>query len=60
MTNKKSPVHISVNGAFLRNLSVQVNAPNLLTSVNMKQRLLKAKNRPDGIPCEVVREKLGI
>ncbi len=26
----------------------------------MKERLLKAKNRDEGIPFEVVREKLGI
>ena len=32
----------------------------LLKSETMKQRLLQAKNRRDGIPFEVVREKLGI
>jgi hypothetical protein len=32
----------------------------LLKSEAMKQRLLQAKNRRDGIPFEVVREKLGI
>ena len=32
----------------------------LLKSEAMKKRLLEAKNRPDGIPFEVVREKLGI
>jgi len=32
----------------------------LLKSGAMKKRLLEAKNRQDGIPFEVVREKLGI
>jgi antitoxin YefM len=32
----------------------------LLKSEAMKQRLLQAKNRRDGIPFEVVRQKLGI
>jgi len=32
----------------------------LLKSETMKQRLLKAKNRSEGIPFEVVCEKLGI
>ncbi|RJP28553.1 MAG: prevent-host-death protein [Candidatus Omnitrophota bacterium] len=32
----------------------------LLESVVMKKRLLDAKNREEGIPLEVVREKLGI
>ena len=32
----------------------------LLKSEAMKQRLLQAKNRRDGIPFEMVREKLGI
>jgi len=32
----------------------------LLKSEAMKQRLLQAKSRRDGIPFEVVREKLGI
>ena len=32
----------------------------LLKSETMKQRLLQAKNRRDGVPFEVVREKLGI
>jgi antitoxin YefM len=32
----------------------------LLQSEAMKQRLLAAKNRTDGIPLEDVREKLGI
>jgi hypothetical protein len=32
----------------------------LLKSEAMKQRLLQAKNRRDGIPFEVVRENLGI
>ena len=32
----------------------------LLKSEAMKQRLLHAKNRRDGIPVEAVREKLGI
>ncbi|MBD3305451.1 prevent-host-death protein [candidate division KSB3 bacterium] len=32
----------------------------LLSSQAMKERLLKAKNRQDGIRFEVVREKLGI
>jgi hypothetical protein len=32
----------------------------LLKSEAMKQRLLQAKNRRDGIPVEAVREKLGI
>jgi len=32
----------------------------LLKSEAMKQRLLQAKNRRDGIPVETVREKLGI
>lgn len=32
----------------------------LLKSENMKQRLLQAKNRQDGIPLEDAREKLGI
>ena len=32
----------------------------LLKSEAMKQRLLQAKNRHEGIPFEVVREKLGI
>jgi len=32
----------------------------LLKSEAMKQRLLQAKNRHDGIPFEVVCEKLGI
>jgi len=33
---------------------------NLLKSPAMKKRLLKAKHRTEGIPCEVAREKLGI
>jgi len=32
----------------------------LLKSEKMKQRLLEAKDRAEGIPYEVVREKLGI
>jgi hypothetical protein len=32
----------------------------LLKSKNMKQRLLEAKERQDGIPFEEAREKLGI
>jgi PHD/YefM family antitoxin component YafN of YafNO toxin-antitoxin module len=32
----------------------------LLKSENMKQRLLEAKDRQDGIPLEEAREKLGI
>jgi predicted RNA polymerase sigma factor len=32
----------------------------LLKSKTMKKRLLDAKSRTDGIPFEVVREKLGI
>ncbi len=32
----------------------------LLKSENMKQRLLEARNRQDGIPLEEAREKLGI
>jgi PHD/YefM family antitoxin component YafN of YafNO toxin-antitoxin module len=32
----------------------------LLKSKNMKQRLLEAKDRQDGIPLEEAREKLGI
>ena len=32
----------------------------LLKSENMKQRLLEAKGRQDGIPLEEAREKLGI
>ena len=32
----------------------------LLKSDTMKQRLVQAKNRHEGIPFEVVREKLGI
>jgi len=32
----------------------------LLKSANMKQRLLEAKDRQDGIPLEEAREKLGI
>ena len=32
----------------------------LLKSKNMKQRLLEAKDRHDGIPIEEAREKLGI
>lgn len=32
----------------------------LLKSEAMKKRLLEAKKRQDGIPFEVVREKLGI
>ncbi|MBC8234866.1 prevent-host-death protein [bacterium] len=32
----------------------------LLKSETMKRRLLKAKNRSDGIPFEVICEKLGI
>ena len=32
----------------------------LLKSENMKQRLLEAKDRLDGIPLEEAREKLGI
>lgn len=32
----------------------------LLKSEAMKKRLLEAKNHPDGIPFEVVREKLRI
>jgi hypothetical protein len=32
----------------------------LLKSEAMKQRLLQARNRGDGIPFEVAREKLGI
>lgn len=32
----------------------------LLKSKTMKKRLLDAKKRTDGIPFEVVREKLGI
>ncbi len=32
----------------------------LLKSPAMKKRLLKAKHRSEGIPFEVVREKLGI
>ena len=32
----------------------------LCKSETMKQRLLQAKNRHEGIPFEVVREKLGI
>jgi len=32
----------------------------LLKSEAMKRRLLEAKKRQDGIPFEVVREKLGI
>jgi len=32
----------------------------LLKSANMKQRLLEAKKRQEGIPLEDAREKLGI
>ena len=32
----------------------------LLKSENMKQRLLEAKNRQEGIPLKEAREKLGI
>ena len=32
----------------------------LLKSATMKKRLLKAKNRDEGVPFEVVSEKLGI
>jgi hypothetical protein len=32
----------------------------LLSSATMKERLLNAKNRQDGMPFEVVCEKLGI
>ena len=32
----------------------------LLKSENMKQRLLEAKDRQEGIPLEEAREKLGI
>jgi hypothetical protein len=55
-----NPTGVIVPIKLWREIASERETAYLLKSVRMKQRLLKAKDRKDGISFEAAREKLGI
>lgn len=55
-----NPISVIVPIELWREIESEKETAYLLKSENMKQRLLKAKERQTGIPFEDAREKLGI
>lgn len=55
-----TPKSVIVPLRLWREIQSERETAHLLKSPVMKKRLLKAKQRADGIPFEVVREKLGV
>ncbi|PYS37772.1 MAG: prevent-host-death protein [Acidobacteria bacterium] len=54
------PTAVIVPIELWREIESEKETAYLLTSENMKQRLVEAKDRETGIPFEEAREKLGI
>jgi len=54
------PTAVIVPIELWREIASERETAYLLSSLTMKQRLLSAKQRTDGIPIEAVVEKLGI
>ncbi len=54
------PVSVIVPIQLWREIGSERETAYLLGSAKMKERLLRAKNREEGIPCEKALEKRGI
>ena len=58
--DKQNLIGVIVPIDLWREISSEKETAYLLKSVNMKQRLLEAKSRKEGIPFDEARKKLGV